>query len=330
MKNDKQCFVISPIGEADSETRRRSDQVLNYVIKPAVSECGYVATRADEIEKPGIITSQVIERTVDDPLVVADLTEWNPNVFYELAIRHALRKPLVQLMQKGEQIPFDVATTRTIFLDHQDLDSVAEAKGQITAQVRELEADPSGLETPISRSLEIQGLRESTRPEDRSLADLADSVSSLRAGNEEDFRSLQRHIDSAIERIGISFHGSRGLPPRHRRQEATHFGMELAELGAPPALEVLLVTSGFRDGLPWIYELGREIARAIWAGHSQRARLRLKELRLLTEMSMEGPWAHSSSKSAEREKFLLRELHYRLDRLEESMPTRKGRNPSID
>ena len=112
MNDQKNCFVVAPIGELDSDTRKRSDQVLNYVIKPAVSECGYIAIRADEIDKPGIITSQVIQHVVNDPLVVADLTERNPNVFYELAIRHAIAKPLVQIMKKGEQIPFDVAATR--------------------------------------------------------------------------------------------------------------------------------------------------------------------------------------------------------------------------
>lgn len=92
---EKKCFVIAPIGEPDSETRKRSDQILKHVISPAVQECGYSATRADQISEPGMITSQVIQHITDDHLVVADLTERNPNVFYELAIRHGIRKPLV-------------------------------------------------------------------------------------------------------------------------------------------------------------------------------------------------------------------------------------------
>ena len=149
MSEEKTCFVISPIGETESDVRKRSDQVLKHVIRPAVSECGYEAIRADEIDKPGIITSQVIQHVVNDALVVADLTERNPNVFYELAIRHAIAKPLVQLMESGEQIPFDVAATRTIFVDHRDLDSVADAKIKIVEQIAELEADPTATETPI-------------------------------------------------------------------------------------------------------------------------------------------------------------------------------------
>jgi hypothetical protein len=86
---DKTCFVIAPIGEPASEIRKRSDQVFTYVITPAVQECGYTALRADQISEPGLIDSQVIERIVNDPLVIADLTGHNPNVFYELALKYA-------------------------------------------------------------------------------------------------------------------------------------------------------------------------------------------------------------------------------------------------
>src|SRR6185436_20070868 len=143
MTQEKLCFVIAPIGDSDSDTRKRSDQVLKHVIRPAVTACGYKAVRADEIDKPGLITSQVIQHVVNDSLVVADRTERNPNVFYELAIRHALRRPLVQLIRKGETIPFDVAGTRTIYVDHHDLDSVEAAKNEIIEQVKSLERDAS-------------------------------------------------------------------------------------------------------------------------------------------------------------------------------------------
>ncbi len=174
------CFVIAPIGEAESDTRKRSDQILKHVISPATEECGYKAIRADQISEPGMITSQVIQHIVDDPLVIADLTERNPNVFYELAIRHAIRKPLVQLIKKGEQIPFDVAGTRTIHVDHHDLDSVEEAKKEIIAQVKSLEEDSSKLETPISVSLDLQLLKQSDNPEQRSLADVLSVITEIR------------------------------------------------------------------------------------------------------------------------------------------------------
>ena len=181
MDTTKTCFVIAPIGEEDSKTRKRSDQILKYIVNPAAAECGYKAIRADQISEPGIITSQVIQHIVEDPLVIADLTDRNPNVFYELAIRHALKKPLVQIIKRDETIPFDVAATRTIFVDHQDLDSVEKAKGEIVKQIKSVEKDASQIDTPISVALDLQSLKQSDNPEQRSLADMVEAISQLRS-----------------------------------------------------------------------------------------------------------------------------------------------------
>jgi hypothetical protein len=175
------CFVIAPIGEAGSETRKRSDQVFRHIIEPCANECGYAAIRADHIAEPGIITNQVIQQLIEAPLVVADLSERNPNVFYELAIRHALRKPLVQLIRRGEAIPFDVAGMRMVQIDHQDLDSVAEAKLEIVKQIRAIESDPTKVQSPISAAVNLDSLRRSERPQDQFLAELAASVADIRA-----------------------------------------------------------------------------------------------------------------------------------------------------
>lgn len=174
------CFVIAPIGEEDTDTRRRSDQVLNHVIAPAAQECGYSAMRADQISEPGIITSQVIQHLVDDPLVIADLTEHNANVFYELAVRHAVRKPVVQIIQTGERIPFDVAGTRTIQLDHRDLDSVARCREEMVRQIRTVEKDVSQVDTPISVAIDLQSLGRSENPLEKSNAEIISMLQDLR------------------------------------------------------------------------------------------------------------------------------------------------------
>ncbi len=73
MEKMKKCFIISPIGEEKSEIRKRADLILKYIIEPVISECGFKAIRADKIAKSGVITNQVIEHIIDDPLVIADL-----------------------------------------------------------------------------------------------------------------------------------------------------------------------------------------------------------------------------------------------------------------
>lgn len=334
MPAEKACFVIAPIGEPESDTRKRSDQVLKHVIKPAVGECGYKAIRADEIDKPGIITSQVIQHVVNDPLVCADLTERNPNVFYELAIRHALGKPFVQLMKRGEQIPFDVAATRTIFVDHRDLDSVAEAKKKIIDQIRELEKDQAEIETPISVSLDLQSLRQSEKPEDRSLADLVAAVSNIRADlgkletkietldNEDEIDSLQRAI--------------RGLP----RQLAGHFGAQGSTLpiGGRPihpgmvdellsissrhsdAMELLIFAGLLREILPWAYELAMETYRLLRTESIEEARERLNELQEVLKYSLHSRLSRDLIGSGGEESVMMLEyLDHRLERFVERL-----------
>lgn len=177
----KTCFVIAPIGDEGSETRRRSDQVLTHIIKPATKECGYEALRADEISEPGIITSQVIQHLIDDQLVVADLTGRNPNVFYELAVRHTVKKPVVQIIQADETIPFDVAPSRTIHFDYRDLDSVAICKDGLVKQIHSVEKDPTKVDSPISVAIDLKSLRQSENPLEKSNAEIIFMLQELRA-----------------------------------------------------------------------------------------------------------------------------------------------------
>jgi len=204
-EDKKTCFVISPIGDDGSDIRKRADQILKHVLKPAADSCGFNAIRADDISEPGIITSQVIQHIIDDPLVVADLTGMNPNVFYELAIRHAIRKPLIQIIQKDEKLPFDVAGMRTISVDHTDLDSVEDAKNEIVKQIKAImKKKPEEIESPISVSLELQALRHSENPEERSFAEFISAVTDLRS----DIASIEKRLSTPE---GI-------IPPNYIRQ----------------------------------------------------------------------------------------------------------------
>ena len=65
------------------------------------------------------------------------------------------------MIRKGEQIPFDVAGTRTIQVDIHDLDSVEEAKKELTNQIKSIESGKIEIDTPISVALDLKILKES-------------------------------------------------------------------------------------------------------------------------------------------------------------------------
>jgi hypothetical protein len=118
------CFYVTPIGEDGSEQRKHSDLFLSSLVEPALEQLHLKVVRADAIDKPGTITRQVIEYLIKSRLVIADLSFHNPNVFYELAIRHAARLPVVQLVRTADRIPFDLSQTRTIRIDTTDIYSL--------------------------------------------------------------------------------------------------------------------------------------------------------------------------------------------------------------
>ncbi len=180
MGENNTCFVIAPIGSTNSDIRKRSDKVLRHVIQPVAEQLGFEAIRADRISEPGIITSQMIQHIIGDPMVVADLTGWNPNVFYELAIRHALRKPYIQIIRRGEHLPFDVSSVRTIEVDITDLDDVEAAKKEICRQMRSMMKNEIEIDSPISVAIDLEVLRLSGNPEKRQIADVLSSINELR------------------------------------------------------------------------------------------------------------------------------------------------------
>lgn len=168
----KKCFVIAPIGSKGSETRDRSDKILRHIIRPIAEENGYSVVRADEINEPGVITTQIIKHILEDQLVIADLTEHNPNVFYELAIRHLIRKPVIHLIQSESEIPFDVMMSRTIFIDHTNLDSVEEGKSCLKSQIATLEHSPFEFDSPISNAIDRIDLKKREEAKDVSVSDI--------------------------------------------------------------------------------------------------------------------------------------------------------------
>ncbi len=262
----KSCFVIAPIGEPESIIRRHSDQVLRHIIRPAVELRDYYAVRADEIAEPGVITSQIMQRVIGDDLVVADLTGLNPNVLYELAVRHAILKPFVQIITQGETIPFDVSGLRTVFFDLQDPDSVADSKEEIARQIEALERDSSDLQTPISIPLELQRIRQSAdsdTPGFQEILSVISDIASTATANRSDIQHIREAMSSSGEGIPGHVGGRRYSPvPRYH--------LELAMESGNPYGFIVLVSS-FQTREPWVYELGREAFRLAISGNIDNA-----------------------------------------------------------
>ena len=111
------AFVAMPFGTklgADGQTIDFNRVYAEY-IRPALEAAGLEVFRADEEQRAGDIRSDMFQELLVADLVVADLTLDNPNVWYELGVRHALRARGVVLVQGPRpNQPFDIYTDRKL------------------------------------------------------------------------------------------------------------------------------------------------------------------------------------------------------------------------
>jgi tetratricopeptide (TPR) repeat protein len=109
------CFVLMPFGKKMDAAGRVTnfDSVYAKIIAPAVERSGLEPIRADEEKIGGTIHKPMFERLMLCHYAVADITGANPNVFYELGIRHAMRpRSTVIVFAEGTVLPFDIALVR--------------------------------------------------------------------------------------------------------------------------------------------------------------------------------------------------------------------------
>lgn len=137
----KTCFIVCPIGNEGSDVRKRSDTLFKHVISLVCQECSFEPIRIDKENTNGSLTDEIITHITTDDLVIADITDLNPNAFYEIGYRAALKKPAIHLMSKDTTIPFDISSIRTFMYNLSDLDSVEEIKERLIQTIKSIDFD---------------------------------------------------------------------------------------------------------------------------------------------------------------------------------------------
>lgn len=152
------CFVISPFGEP-------FDTYFVHIVKPALEECGMYAIRGDSLYRPTTIVDDIWQGIREAKLLIAELTDRNPNVFYELGLAHAISKPVILISKSIDDVPFDLRSIRVLVYDKDHPEWGAKLRTSLTKAIREVLDNPT---SAIPTTFKI-AVRRDTPEEDETL-----------------------------------------------------------------------------------------------------------------------------------------------------------------
>ncbi len=144
-------FVIMPFSSTTSLNEEEWTETYEHVFKPAVLATGYACSRAEV--STGNLIGSIVEDLRTARIVLADITDQNANVFYELGVRHALSKRTIIVSQKSEDIPSDLRGYWT-FVYGRKPKEVKDFADNLARIIARIEANPEKADSPVGEILE--------------------------------------------------------------------------------------------------------------------------------------------------------------------------------
>ncbi|GAA0560582.1 hypothetical protein GCM10010172_49640 [Paractinoplanes ferrugineus] len=137
--DSRACFVIMPFGQKTDVGGHRVDfdHIYDDFIVPTITAAGLTSERCDRIDEAGNIHRRMFQLIWAAEVALVDISLLNPNVFYELGIRHALHRSVTILIRrKGTGVPFNVSNLDVIEYDETDPSSLAAARQKIVNSIK--------------------------------------------------------------------------------------------------------------------------------------------------------------------------------------------------
>lgn len=178
------CFVIMPFGGY-------FDSYYEKIYKPAIEAAGLLPVRADSLERPSSIINDIWRYTVEAKVVLAELTTRNPNVFYELGLAHAAKKPAVLISQTIDDVPFDLRSLRVLTYTLAEPRWADKLQERIEQSLRETIAAPAAHVLPTFLDVKSDG------------APTVSEIEALRIELRQDVARLEREMAAARSRRSL-------------------------------------------------------------------------------------------------------------------------------
>jgi len=137
-EKDKKCFIIMPFTSPVGYEEKHFSRVYDYIIVPACKKAGFEPVIAKDTAKTNLIALEILKCIVEYDMALCDISSRNPNVFYELGLRHAFNKKTVLLKDKRTEMPFDIASLRyTEYNESLRVDEVQKAVEMVSKSLKD-------------------------------------------------------------------------------------------------------------------------------------------------------------------------------------------------
>jgi len=160
---EKTCFIIMPFGKKDVGGREVDfDAIYKEIFEPAITavktpeNAALIPKRTDVDAFSGSINQEMFEYIMYSRLAFADISGFNPNVFYEIGVRHSAQESgTVLFRQTGHPIPFDITTIKIFEYAHEPAENIEKSAGFITQVIAETLLQ-NRLDSPVRLALRAQ------------------------------------------------------------------------------------------------------------------------------------------------------------------------------
>jgi hypothetical protein len=156
------------------------DDYYTSVYCPAIKAIELVPHRADDLFRPSTIVNDIWAYTKRAKVLLADLTNKNQNVFYELGLAHALAKPVILVAESMEDIPFDLRALRIILYDKNSPSWGQILRSKIESSLKEVLASPAEAVLPAFLDVRASGTKPTVSAEQKEFIEIKQELELLR------------------------------------------------------------------------------------------------------------------------------------------------------
>ena len=229
------CFIIMPFGGI-------WDEYYDQIYEPGIRAAGLSVVRADDVFRAGSVLQDIVSLLSSASVVLADLSENNRNVHYELGLAHALGKPTVLVLAKGLPLFFDVTQERMLMYEKDDPFWGAGLRDNITRSLSETLRNP---ETAIPTAfMHIKPTRIESDEVVVRLRRIEERLTEIAVANQSVGRTFQSSFQDKLQGLPAAEELAEGLLQRMEPQDAVR---ELLGHGYPPAMaEAAVATAAAR------------------------------------------------------------------------------------